>query len=562
MEKYFEDSAYLSAVIGTDSRFENEHEILDYVKDHHHFQIGSVSPKHFSEKYTSKGWIGRKVIALPAALWSAVVVATLHVFRAIFTATWNRDIYLKLCRYRVVRDYQEAWGRLSALFNDRYGSYHIQEGQFHKRCYDFYGAFLGSWRNSSTLKFGVWVDDEASKITLYKLKEMSEDNRDHWITKYTIDQKTCSQLFEKDDKTLQLITLEDLIIPKERSKILYALMSEDAFDALTLNDLPENLTEQQFFFIRERLKPPEEDGKNQEINKLPLRNLTEITAKTIALKKDAIPPLGFAFFASRQVKDLKLADLTKQQNNALFAFSGKKIKSKLLLFDPADIGSAVQKQVLSIHFLKHLTPSFFQYIDPTKLSAAQLELIFSKKRLSDQDRQKFAYFSPEQVNEMMINGMLTTKYQCGLLSDKQMQALELSKLLEEDIHLIFDGKRQQRFRLLKGSEVQLAYEQEKLSPSLIELITEEQIKTFDFSRCTQDFINFFFPPHSVEYLKKRYSETTYQIPPKQGGGEDHLKNISQKLSQQNLTLLLSLTIDQRNDLRKKLTEDNLELISS
>ena len=104
------------------------------------FHYGNATYKKFSEKYVAKGWIRRKIEALPLVLWSAIVETIYHLGKALilgipksFSSEGN---YLKAQIFYIGRDFQESFGRLVSLFNDRYGLYHIQESRFHKNFYE------------------------------------------------------------------------------------------------------------------------------------------------------------------------------------------------------------------------------------------------------------------------------------------------------------------------------------------------------------------------------------------------------------------------------------------
>jgi DnaJ-domain-containing protein 1 len=119
------------------------------------FQYGNTNYKNFSEKYrcNTKLWIGRKISALPLAIWSATVKMIYHLAKALFLGPLfffipekyvannipysDEGRYLKSQIFHIGRDLQESLGRLVSLFDDRYGLYLIQESQFHAACYDY-----------------------------------------------------------------------------------------------------------------------------------------------------------------------------------------------------------------------------------------------------------------------------------------------------------------------------------------------------------------------------------------------------------------------------------------
>lgn len=134
----FEKTPYLRAVKEKDN-FNSEIKIFNHAKTALHFKYLDVTPQEFNKKYLTIGWFGRKVIALPAAIGSALVKTIYHLAKAIiigFCKAFSDDgKYSKAQLFYMGRDFQESFGWLVSLFNDRYGQYHIQASKFHKTCY-------------------------------------------------------------------------------------------------------------------------------------------------------------------------------------------------------------------------------------------------------------------------------------------------------------------------------------------------------------------------------------------------------------------------------------------
>jgi|GEM_PF-2665838 len=134
----FEINSYLSAV-KEKAHLNSESEIFNYAKAGLQFKYVDVSIKEFKQKYSPEGWVGRKVIALPAAIWSGIVKTIYHLAKAILVgviACSGGNNYLKAQFFYIARDLQESLGWSATLLNDRYGQYHIQESGFHKSCYN------------------------------------------------------------------------------------------------------------------------------------------------------------------------------------------------------------------------------------------------------------------------------------------------------------------------------------------------------------------------------------------------------------------------------------------
>lgn len=73
-------SAYYAALI-KDQKFaavRNGESIKAFTSTHSQFHYGYVTYNDFSIEYSDRDWCGRKVIALPAALWSASIKTIYH----------------------------------------------------------------------------------------------------------------------------------------------------------------------------------------------------------------------------------------------------------------------------------------------------------------------------------------------------------------------------------------------------------------------------------------------------------------------------------------------------
>lgn len=81
-----------------------------------YYQPGS----NYDNTYKPDGWLGRKVVALPLALWCATFQPAYHFF------TKDRQTYGKCIK----ADYQEAYGWLITLFSDRLGLYHVDKAHY------------------------------------------------------------------------------------------------------------------------------------------------------------------------------------------------------------------------------------------------------------------------------------------------------------------------------------------------------------------------------------------------------------------------------------------------
>lgn len=118
------------------------------------FSSGSIDNQTFDKQYSEKGWLGRKIVALPAALWTGLIQSTYNLF------CYNLILSLGLCKsilysrrfeiplkvksyamvhhFYALRNLQESFGWLISLFNDRSGQFRVQSSRSHKKYYDSY----------------------------------------------------------------------------------------------------------------------------------------------------------------------------------------------------------------------------------------------------------------------------------------------------------------------------------------------------------------------------------------------------------------------------------------
>lgn len=116
--------------------------IYDQTKASLNFSYREASFHSYVEGYSDEGWLGRKILAIPQALWSAVMKTVVHLALGIILGSLNalfdredKGKYFKAMLFSAVRDLQESFGRVVSLFHDAYGRYHVHEADFHKTCY-------------------------------------------------------------------------------------------------------------------------------------------------------------------------------------------------------------------------------------------------------------------------------------------------------------------------------------------------------------------------------------------------------------------------------------------
>lgn len=84
----------------------------------------------FKKFYTPDGWIGRKIIAIPASI-GGLIQAIYHIVLSIFAKSQiEKDAYRALAGL----DWDTSAGWISSLFSDDIGLFYIQKAQFYKTC--------------------------------------------------------------------------------------------------------------------------------------------------------------------------------------------------------------------------------------------------------------------------------------------------------------------------------------------------------------------------------------------------------------------------------------------
>ncbi len=84
----------------------------------------------------SRGWFGRKLIALPLAS-IGIIKAIYHLSMVFFKGLYHekRSTCMQMYTYAAVRDLEESFGRIVTLFSDKRGRYLVEESIYQKSCY-------------------------------------------------------------------------------------------------------------------------------------------------------------------------------------------------------------------------------------------------------------------------------------------------------------------------------------------------------------------------------------------------------------------------------------------
>jgi hypothetical protein len=133
---------YFSA-LKLDPQWSSKQKIEKHIRENHlHFSYGNATYASYEKKYESRCYLQRKIRAIPAALLTGTIHVIYHLAKAVLygipKACLGEGRHFKANIYRLTRDMEEALGWLVTLFDDKRGSYLVQESLFHKECYHYF----------------------------------------------------------------------------------------------------------------------------------------------------------------------------------------------------------------------------------------------------------------------------------------------------------------------------------------------------------------------------------------------------------------------------------------
>lgn len=217
---------------------------------------------------------------------------------------------------------------------------------------------------------------------------------------------------------------------------------------------------------------------------------------------------GFGNLSEKQLKLIKLPNLTREQFKTMFLEMGRNHSGRFAHFPAKDVQTALEKGLVKG------TDGTFLFSGPqlkglnfSKLSKETVEGIFQQvyadKGIAAQ-KERFAFLESSTVNELLQSGKLSSPYHLGLLSETHLKNLKLSKLTKDQVKNLFPRNsregvielitQSERFGLLDPREVKAAFESGALCESAqLVLVSPNQLQLFDkkqaekiFSICKSD----------------------------------------------------------------------------
>lgn len=128
---YFERNFYLTNFLDNQN-FDNDEKLFDFVRQHPQFHYSSITNyQNFSDKYIPDGWLGRKILAIPKGMYHGVT----EIITILAILLFEGFTHCRFALFSSIRHIQISLGHFASLFNDQYGLYHVQEGDFYLTCY-------------------------------------------------------------------------------------------------------------------------------------------------------------------------------------------------------------------------------------------------------------------------------------------------------------------------------------------------------------------------------------------------------------------------------------------
>ena len=264
-----------------------------------------------------------------------------------------------------------------------------------------------------------------------------------------------------------------------------------------------------------------------------------------------IPPSIFYFLSDAQIAGLNISQASKEQIENLFSRkSGTGDDERRFALLPADQVNAILDKLNGYHMYL-LSDEHLKQLDVSKLTESHLEPMFSCKNGTGEDERRFALLPADQVNAILdkLNG-----YRMYLLSDEHLKQLDVSKLTEYHLQLLFNAKNglnedKKRFAFLPADQVNAILD--KLNGYQMYLLSDEHLKQLNVSKLTEIHLQpLFNAKNGLNEDKRRFA----LLP------ADQVNAILHKLNGYQMYLLSDEHLE-KLDL-SKLTEKHLQLMFS
>lgn len=449
------------------------------------FKCAAVSLKKFSQNYDAKGWVGRKFLAIPSALWSGLAKTTYHIALTILAgvpcAIIGKNKSFKKYLFSAIRDCQESLGHILLIFNDRVGKFHIQESQFHKECYYSY--------KNKTVSIATSTEQRNDKPS-----DKPSPTPPNNIPKPTTPNNSQPPPPQANESTTPLV--QENITKSEfeglKHIFLEIALNKHPFSRDIDMITPEqwksiDLTKLHYFTMRNIF--PEDD---QKLVKKRFKNITPKQTNHYLAKVDIgkwYPGLFPAFSNSKEhLQNLHISDCDSTRIHWLlhYLFGGKDEAANKTRFSYLPT-SEVQKffynkDVPTYSYAKLLSEAHFEGLQLSRIDS--MAFLFSKdEKKNDANKRKFSKIDKQDLYKCLENkkwALSNSLFFCKYFSDDQLKDLPLSKLDPDVINTLFertdkDPEKTRQFSLISPEEVCEAIKAKKIREDLKYLLSNEQV---------------------------------------------------------------------------------------
>lgn len=437
------------------------------------FRYGNVTCKQFRDNYRVSPikWAGLKIVALPSALLG-VVKMVVHVAGAIFhgipKALFDKGRTLKCYSFCIARDLQETFGALASLFVLSYGQFHLQEAQAQK---EFYTRALNSKEITSSKPNGE-SRDIGTPSTISTISSVPRElTYPDLIKLFPVHQSDNAKRFAELDP----ISVKNAVEAGEIRGHLRLLLSKEQLAALDLSKLDSSRFKNLF-----DSNDDENKGRFAHLNKEGVR---------AAVEKGDLSDFHYLLLSEDQLNELDLSNLNRYKLEKLFPLGAYQNEVRFAWLKKEGVKVVVESGNLSDHNCLLLSNEQLHALDPSRLS-------FNKYfPLGDiRNRVRFAFLKEEGFTAAIESGRLSD-YHYLLFSDKQLEALDVSKLNTTNFDKLFPSERDNmaRFALLKEEGVKAAIENDRLPDHHYRLLSDKQLAALDPSKLSLTKFDNLFP---------------------------------------------------------------------
>lgn len=432
---------YLEA-FKTQENLASEEDIIDFAKENLQWDYGRVQLQDVA--YQPKGWMGRKLAAVPKALWCATVKTLYHfargffkgvLFKGAFKGNWR---YWKAQRCCIKKDFLEAWGRLCTLGDDKKGLFIIQKTKFHSECY----SCIANATPTREIKL--------SKLSKEEIENMFPSMIAHRErTRISLMSNEKIELKVKNQKKFSYLNNQELQTALEQGKLdnvyLLSLLSEEQLGSIKLSKLKQKTFECLFDSFHRYWSNDIE--KKEDAKRFACFSPDEVHK---AIEAGSLNSRYFELLSDEQLKEIKISHLNKEMIKELFPSADTINKKRFANIQPIEVQKALEKEVDLIDFynIPLLSDEHWENISLSKLSKEKISKLFFHKGIKR--KQEMGKLRIEEI-QVLLKEVKLEYWLMPLLSNKQLQSVDISSLSQEAIDAMFPNPSIEKPRKLNPS---------------------------------------------------------------------------------------------------------------